>query len=164
MIIASCESPEGPDSFKVMGYKPVYLDNAQVHEIMLLDPIILQRPGKIYLKQPFIYIGEKGKGVHVIYNGDPAHPVKRSFISIPGNRDIAIKGNIMYADNVTDLLAIDISNPDSVRVVKRIENVYPSYNQEFPECYDCWFECVDTTMGFVTDWIETELDNPKCER
>ena len=36
------------------------------------------------------------------------------FIDIPGSIDIAVKGNILYADLYTDLVALDISNPLNV--------------------------------------------------
>jgi len=47
------------------------------------------------------------------------------FIQIPGNKDVVIKGNLMYADNYTDLLTIDISDMDNVKEINRVEGVYP---------------------------------------
>jgi hypothetical protein len=78
--------------------------------------------GKIYYRTPYIYINERYKGVHIINNVDPAHPVKEGFILAPGCIDIAVKGNILYLDNAVDLVSFDL---DSKQVTKRIRNVFP---------------------------------------
>ncbi|NJO03673.1 MAG: hypothetical protein HC880_20140 [Bacteroidia bacterium] len=100
--------------------------------------------------------------MHIIDNHDPRHPERRAFIQIPGNVDIAIKENILYADNVTDLLVIDISDLNDIRLTKRIENAFP--NKQFPPVINTHFECVDASRGVVTGWEWTELENPKCQR
>ena len=40
---------------------------------------------------------------------------------------MAIKSDILYADNVLDLLAIDISNIQSPKVTKRLDNVFNNF-------------------------------------
>ena len=96
-------------------------------EIKSDTPRGLHRPGKIYFYENYIFINEIREGVHIIDNNDPENPQEISFIPIPGNIDIAIRGNILYADNYTDLLAIDISNIQQVRLAKRSENVFPNF-------------------------------------
>lgn len=83
--------------------------------------------GKLYIKDQFIYLNEVEKGIHIIDNSNPSRPQQVAFLNIPGNLDIAVKGNILYADTYTDLLAIDISNPRKVKVVKEIRNFYQRY-------------------------------------
>jgi hypothetical protein len=39
--------------------------------------------------------------------------------------DIAVKGNILYADLYTDLVAIDITDPLNVKLMKTVEGVFP---------------------------------------
>ena len=65
-------------------------------------------PGKIYFKEGYIFINEELKGIHVIDNRNPENPQNIGFIEIPGNVDIAIKNNTLYADSYIDLGAIDI--------------------------------------------------------
>jgi hypothetical protein len=72
--------------------------------------------GKIYIKDQFIYLNDVDKGIHVIDNTDPAHPVQTAFLRIPGNQDIAIQGNTLYADMYSDLLVVDISDIHRVRI------------------------------------------------
>jgi hypothetical protein len=83
---------------------------------------------------------------------------------IPGNNDIAIKDDILYADNTSDLVSIDISNIDSVFVTKRIPNIYPLESQRYPNFVRGYFECVDTTLGYVISWEKGMLQDPKCYR
>src|SRR5690606_15247949 len=48
-----------------------------------------------------------------------------AFIDIPGNMDLAVSENIMYADMYGDLVALDISDPKNVKLVKIIESAFP---------------------------------------
>ena len=82
------------------------------------------KPGKIYFKDQYMYINEYQKGIHVVDLSDPANPALKAFIKIPGNVDMAIKDNMLYADSYIDLVLIDISNPEQPNEVKRIEEMF----------------------------------------
>ena len=84
--------------------------------------------GKIYVKAPYIFVNDVNKGIHVIDNSDPSHPNQIAFLNIPGNIDIAIQGNTLYADMYSDLLALDITDPRHVKVTGDIENFFESRN------------------------------------
>lgn len=90
----------------------------------------LESAGKIYVAGNYILVNEPRKGIHIIDNTDPRSPQAVSFISIIGNVDMAVRGNILYADNYTDLLAIDISNPTEARLMNRVQNVFPNYGTD----------------------------------
>ncbi len=108
--------------------EPVYMLRADLQEaVKVTAPRGLGSTGKIYTKSNFLFINEVDKGIHVINNANPASPQFVSFIDIPGNIDMAIKDNILYADSYIDLVALDISNPLEVKLVKRVENVFPTY-------------------------------------
>ena len=110
----------------------------------------LVKPGKIYFKDGYIYINETMKGVHIINNTNPKDPKNVGFIEIPGNVDIAIKDNILYADSYIDMVAIDISDLNNIRLVNRIEKIFayttPPYDQEYP------LAVVDEEKGVVIEW------------
>ncbi|MES1225609.1 MAG: hypothetical protein ABUT20_59570, partial [Bacteroidota bacterium] len=53
------------------------------------------------------------------------NPKNMAFIDLPGNVDIAVKNDMLYADFYSDLVAIDIANPASVSVKKIVEGVFP---------------------------------------
>ncbi len=89
-------------------------------------PRELKRPGKIFFIDNFIFLNEKEEGIHVIDNSDPSNPTPISFINIPGNVDIAAKGNILYADNAVDLVTFDVSDPGNAVMLNRVEDVFPA--------------------------------------
>ncbi|WP_207632784.1 LVIVD repeat-containing protein [Foetidibacter luteolus] len=107
-------------------FVPVLKTTAEVRDAIKSDvPEDVSQPGKIYLYGKYIFLNELGKGVHIIDNSNPAAPVNKAFIHIPGNEDIAVKGNILYADCFTDLMAIDISNPEAVKLQSFVHNIFP---------------------------------------
>lgn len=81
----------------------------------------LQNPGKIYHFGKTLYINDKNRGIHIVDNSNPRQPEFQQFIKIPGNYDIAIKGQILYADNYEDLVIVNLLTKE----VKRISNVFP---------------------------------------
>ena len=88
-------------------------------------PRTLRVPGKIYVSGRYLFINEHYEGIHVFDNSDPSHPTEVQFLRIPGNLDMAVRGNLLYADNGPDLLTLDISNPTQIRVAGRTRNALP---------------------------------------
>lgn len=138
-------------------YEPVYTTVEQLREQISLEaPRAITTVGKIYYKDGFMYVNEPGEGVHIIDNRDPSSPVSKSFLVIPGNFDLAIKGNTLYADSFVDLVALDISNPLSAREVGRLNGVFKHYTAmgiaSDPNC------CVVTSWKEVSNVSVTESD------
>ncbi|HET6994728.1 MAG TPA: hypothetical protein VFI06_07090 [Chitinophagaceae bacterium] len=107
-------------------YVPVYKTKAEVRANIKSNPAkALKNTGKFYISGNYIFLNEIDKGIHVIDNSNPAQPRNVAFIDIPGNVDLAVKGNMLYADLYTDLVAIDISNPSNIVVRKFIDFVFP---------------------------------------
>ncbi len=166
-VFAACTEPESeanPTPAIVEGMKPIYVSENEAKTVAAQAPQSIKRLGKIYYKDAHIYVNESNLGVHVIDNTDPANPVNIKFLRIPGCRDIAIKGNILYADNAGDLVAVDISNLDNPVVTKRLEGIQKGVNQTFPELYEGYFECVESGKGVVVGWEKATLTEPKCRR
>jgi hypothetical protein len=106
-------------------YTPVYSLRASALASINGDPAkSIESSGKIYVWGQYIFLNEPNSGIHVIDNHDPAHPVQTAWLSIPGNLDMAIKGNTLYADMYQDLLAIDISNIHQVKVTGKVPNLF----------------------------------------
>ncbi len=107
-------------------WEPVYKTTAEVRANIKTNPSkTIERPGKIYIRGNYIFLNEIDKGIHIIDNSNPAAPRNIAFIDIPGNLDMAVKGNMLYADFYSDLVAIDIANPQQITVTKFTENVFP---------------------------------------
>lgn len=169
LLLTSCFSDNdvnwsGSDiPFDGTGYRPVYVSNEEAAEITSKPGEALVDPGKIYLLEPYLFINERGRGIHVIDNTDPSAPENISFISIPGNYDMAAKGNWLYADNNADLLTFDISDPKNVRLVKRVADAIPVQN--YPPHINVYFECADPSKGVVVGWEKVDMSSrPKCRR
>jgi hypothetical protein len=134
--------------------EPVYLSfNELRSSFKVADGQQIIHPGKIYFKDHYIFVNEYQKGIHVIDNTDPQSPQIIKFIEIPGSVDLAIRDNILYADSYVDLVAIDISNLDDIREVKRIQNVFPYM---IPDCENGIVEGVDQNQGVVVGYKATE--------
>ncbi len=116
----------------------------------------LANPGKIYFKDNFIFVNEYQEGIHVIDNANPEAPVFLNFITIPGNIDMAIKGNILYVDSYIDLVAIDITDPHNPLEVDRVENAFPNV---VPPITDLDYPVygLDFAKGVVVGWETREV-------
>lgn len=109
-------------------YTPILIDKESLNKSVVFKPSTnIENPNKIYYKDEYIFISESLKGIHIIDNSNKKNPINRGYISIPASADMAIKDNILYADNATDLLAIDLSKVanNQFPVVKRIKDIFP---------------------------------------
>jgi len=108
-------------------YNPVYMKRSDFeNSVKVTAPKQMVKPGKIYVKDHYLFIGDTNKGFHVYNNQDPTNPILISFIEIPGVTDIAIRNDVFYANQAVDLIAfkLDITN-QKINVVKRIPNTFP---------------------------------------
>jgi len=128
LLISGCQKNQGK---LYVSYEPIYAPRTAVLASIngnASEPIT--SVGKIYVKDPYIFISDTGRGIHVIDNHDPSHPVQAAFLAIPGNNDIAVKGNILYADMEDELLTLDISNIHNVRLLNEQQNIFHYYGTE----------------------------------
>src|SRR4030095_10457884 len=117
-LLSGCVKDTCKQTYSYKIYKPVYLTFDDLrNSVKPMAAMDLKDIGKIYYKSPYIFINEINKGIHVIDNTDPSSPQNIAFINIPGNIDMAVKDNILYADSYTDLVAIDINNTSAVNEV-----------------------------------------------
>lgn len=102
------------------------------NSVEILPSQTIDEAGKIYVYQDYIFVNDEFKGVHIIDNSNPASPQQISSIKIPGNVDISIKDNYLFADSSIDLLVFDISNINNIQIVERLEDVFSYYNYQIP--------------------------------
>ena len=91
-------------------------------------PRDIQYPGKIFTIGQYIFVNEIDRGIHVIDNANPVSPRNISFINIPGNMDMAVQNNTLYADSYSDLVTMDISDINNITAQKFVSNVFPDRN------------------------------------
>src|SRR6187401_1068477 len=130
-------------------WEPVYRTKNEVRaNIKNNSSREIERPGKIYIRGNYIFLNEIDRGIHIIDNSNRSAPKNIAFIDIPGNLDMAVKGNILYADLYTDLVAIDITDPQQIVVKKFTENIFPEryYGNGFSQ---------NPTM-IIQDWVRRD--------
>lgn len=142
---------------------PVYLSYDELREAVTDTlPLNLEHPGKIYIKGDYLFVNEVSKGIHVIDNSDPASPQVLRFIEIPGNIDLAIKDDILYADSYIDLITLDISDLSDIKEIGRVEDVFsyslPPYESE--ERIDVVDQSQGVVVGWNTETVTREITEP----
>ena len=128
MVCSGCLKDDCTRTYKL--YYPVYKSLTDVRKNMKSGPAqSLHQTGRLYLFGKYIFLNEPDKGIHVIDNSNPSSPKNISFITIPGNAELAVRGNYLYADSYSDLAVFDISNPVNINAKNFISNVFPERNR-----------------------------------
>jgi len=149
LTISGCDKHNASKFYTYTLYKPVLALKSTVLANLNGDAgKKIDAAGKIYRKDPWLFVNDIDKGIHIIDNSDPRHPAQVAFLSIPGNQDIAVRGNILYADMYTDLLAIDISDPHHVKLIGDLPHTFP---------YRYYVNgTVMDSLHVATDWIKKD--------
>lgn len=124
LLLSSCVKDVVKERYTF--YRPVYKTKAQVRaEARSSEPVPIDEPGKIFIKGNHVFLNEVDKGIHIIDISNPSSPRNVAFVKIPGAVDMAVRGDILYADCYTDLVAMDISDPRNAVVKTFLEGVFP---------------------------------------
>lgn len=149
LLLNSCIKDNCQKTYTYIYYQPVYKTTAEVKaNIKSNIPRDIINPGKLFIQGNYIFLNELDKGIHIIDNRNPSSPQNVAFVDIPGNLDLAVKGNALYADLYTDLVTMDISDPLHVVVKKYNEGVFPyrAYGNGFN----------GDTSKIITDWVKRD--------
>lgn len=151
--LVSCNDEDDGKYAEYLVAKPIKISMTDFkREVDIIAPIPINESGKIYVYGNYIFVNDKYRGVHIIDNTEPKAPKKIGFIKIPGNVDISVKGNYLYADSITDLIVLDISDIHNVKMIKRLENVLRA-NVVFPFEVDIYeWQDIDYQNEIVIGW------------
>lgn len=149
IFLTSCDDKvEITQEYTIM--EPVYLSPEELRaSFEVVDPVEVTNTGKIYLYQNYLLLNEPGKGIHVIENSDKENPQIISFINIPGNYEMAVQGDRLFADSYVDLVVIDISDPTNVRLTQRVEDIFLELVQQNQH--------YDIENGIIVDWAPNKI-------
>ncbi|HUZ61607.1 MAG TPA: hypothetical protein VMU83_22715 [Hanamia sp.] len=131
IFLNSCVKDDCKSTYTYTYYIPVYETVTQLKaNIKSSSPEAIENPGKIVILGNYIFLNEIEKGIHIIDDRNPASPQNVAFINIPGNMDLALKGNTLYADSYSDLVTLEISDPLNVILKNYSENAlsFPYYS------------------------------------
>ncbi len=152
------EYPEGEQE----GYQPIYAQESDL-EVKLTEPREILLPGKIYTKNDFLFLIEPNIGIHIMDNSNLETPEKIGFLEVMGVTDMAIRNNVLYVNQYSDLVAVDISDINDVKTKSREHDVLAvNGGLMYPPQYGHFYECPDRTKGIVIGWKFTTIDSPQC--
>ncbi len=158
LAIVSCDKKEEEGDYaNYLVATPITMSVTEFkNSVEVVAPKPINESGKIYAYQNYIFVNDKYKGIHVVDNSDPSSPQKISFIKIAGNVDISVKGNFLYADSLTDLIVLDISEINAVRIVNRMEDVLRD-NVVWPVADIYEYDGIDYQNEILVGWdVKTE--------
>ncbi len=160
VIVAMTSACSKTEKFEYQVLVPVYKSFEEFRaSFKASPPKIIEQPGKIYFKNNYIFLNEVNKGIHVINNANPSNPVPVVFYEIDGNVDMAVRGNILFADSYIDLVAIDMSNILQPVEIGRLQNAFP-YILPVSE-FDYPVAFPDEGKGVVVGWaVEKRIGSP----
>ncbi|MDR0541502.1 MAG: hypothetical protein LBH19_04740 [Dysgonamonadaceae bacterium] len=111
--------------------------------------------GNIRLHNGYLYISERGKGIHIIDNTNPSHPENKGYIEIPGHQEAFIRDKRLYADALVDLVWFDLSIPSQPVLQGRAENLFPETLPPIENEYGYDYDLCQTGIAqnkIVTGW------------
>jgi hypothetical protein len=147
------------DKDVVEGYRPVY-GTQDADEIKLIAPQSIRNPGKIYVYGNYLLVNETAKGIHVFDNQNPKAPEAVGFIQMLGNTDMAIRNDVLYADHMGDLVALEID--DFERLTEQGTLPLQNWNLGLPPPPGAYFQCVDASKGLVIGWEKMITPKTDC--
>ncbi|PHR12797.1 MAG: hypothetical protein COA40_07945 [Aequorivita sp.] len=133
-VLQSCcwygDCNEGDDIPPILvesDYEPVFMERPTFESSVVLSPAKpVVNAGKIYVIDTFLFINEKNEGFHIFNNENPSSPSPIYFIESPGATDLAIRENVFYINQATDLIAVQVDlAAGGLNVSKRIRNTFP---------------------------------------
>lgn len=174
----SCEdkddSPYG--FYKVATPVTMDLTEFKAQAVAVTEPVPIQVSGKIYAYGNYIFVNDVNRGFHVIDNTDATSPKNIAFIKLEGNYDISIKNNRLFADSYGDLVLLDISDINKIKLINRLEDAifenygftYPTY-VEWPQVDFYEYGDINYQDQAIIGWevrterrLRSEFENQQC--
>ncbi|MFK7926014.1 MAG: LVIVD repeat-containing protein [Bacteroidia bacterium] len=158
LSLTGCLRDKCDMSFTHARYTPVYMSQeAFERAVEVQSPQAVQNPGKIYVKDNYLFVNEIAKGIHIYDYKNPSNPQAVAFINVPGNYDIAVNCGKLYLDSSKDLLVFDLNDVSSPALVNRVKNAMPNITQ-----YRGYV--ADPSKGVVVDWTrDVVTESYNCE-
>lgn len=158
LFLTSCLKDQCDATLTYMVYEPVFAKPEVFRQPIKTEAAReLKAPGRIYVYKDYLFINEDRQGIHIFDNKNPSEPVSIGFMNIPGNVNMAVRNDILYADNYIDLVSIDISDPTQPKYLDRTENVFFDYGFYAEYGYLISYEPTEKT-------IEVPCGNPNSGR
>lgn len=162
--LVACRQAEPPPMVQAQAYVPVYRQATNITDIQWTTARPLQNAGKQYVYGHLLLQNEQQEGIH-IYDVSVANaPRSLGFLKIPLCTEMAVHAGKLYANNYADLLVFDLQASGGPVLLKRMANVFPPANQDYPPFFNTPFVCPDPAKGVVVDWVLQNNVEANCRR
>ena len=151
VLVGSLSSCKKYKNKEVYANVPVYMDYGTFrNSFEFKQGTMMKNAGNVYVHGNYILINDIDRGIHIFDNSNPSDPYSIGFMNIPGNTQMAVKGDRLYANSFMDLLVIDISDIHNPKLIEREMEVFsyclPMTNDGYP------IADIDKSQGVVVAW------------
>ncbi|MEM9931677.1 MAG: hypothetical protein AAF840_17860, partial [Bacteroidota bacterium] len=148
VALSSCLEDTCEERRTVIGFEPITVSAAEWRNSNFFcgTGLPVCNTSSFYIYDQYLFMVEENEGLHIYDNSDSNNPVPVTFMEAPGGQGIAVRNNILYLNQYTDLVAFSLANPEQPELVGRTEDVFEPYSI---------FAQVLPDDQFVVDWAET---------
>lgn len=160
ILMVSCTKDTGTVTMHYTKAHAVYGEIDSLRDIPLIsEKRNINNPGKVFVGNEAILIGEENVGIHVFDNSNPSNPINKLFLEIPYSKEFFVEDDFIYVESHYDMLKIDISDLNHPFLVNRVEYAFadPIVNAEGEEVVGFNFEQVSETFK-LDDPVVAELE------
>ncbi|OYQ48939.1 hypothetical protein CHU92_00535 [Flavobacterium cyanobacteriorum] len=115
--------------------------------VSIMPAMPVQKAGKIYVYGNYLFVNDVNKGFHIYNYSNPSSPQPLGFLAAPGSTDMAIRDNIFFINQATDLVTLAYNtDSNTITITKRNRNVFPAMRS--PDEFDGQV----TDSQVIVDW------------
>ncbi|OAV45548.1 LVIVD repeat-containing protein [Lewinella sp. 4G2] len=126
ITLTSCLEETCEDTIILQGFEPRIISTADFRSSSFgcFAPAPVCQATGFYVYQQYLFMVEDNKGLHIIDNSDTHNPVPITWMEVPGGQGLAVRNDILYINQYTDLIAFDLSDPTTPEFISRTEDVF----------------------------------------
>ncbi len=124
--LSSCLEDRCEDEITYQVYEPVtVLENEwRTENFDFETPHDICSPSGFYVYGDLLFVVDRNAGVHIIDNEDSSNPQPLTFLKAVGGQGIAIRNNILYLSQFTDVVTFDLSTPSRPVFLNRVRDAF----------------------------------------
>jgi len=136
-------------STPIRNYKPIIMNRTAFENSIETLPVqAVQKSGKIYIFDQFMFVNDVNLGFHVYDYSNPTSPIAIKFLKIPGATDLAIRNSKLYINQAVDLVTMYFdSQALTFSVLYRNKDVFPQKNS--PDGFQSYVEPNDIIINWI---------------
>ncbi len=128
-VLSSCLEETCDAVYTYVRYEPVVIEGAAFrNDIVAEAPRSVCHPSGFAAAGDYLFMIERGEGIHLLNNNRAGNPEAVSFLPVTGAHSLIVRDGRLYVNNYVDLLVFDISDPARPTMLSRTEDVFDAYS------------------------------------